>query len=195
MQYYRILFVCKNLKFLSYRPRNYHHNHSTLPVKSASVINITIFNSRHSVSKSSSQPYLNLLYSVAIIKQQLCFFSFQKMLARELIRLTTLISLIIFTNCLGGSPLEIVKQWDLLSYDFPPDWPVNDKTLYNPEQIVATGFEIGDDKIFIANPRLFSGVPATISSVSRDSVGDSPVLKVCFFVSFVLFTRLVFYLR
>lgn len=101
------------------------------------------------------------------------------MLARELIRLTTLISLIIFTNCLGGSPLEIVKQWDLLSYDFPPDWPVNDKTLYNPEQIVATGFEIGDNKIFIANPRLFSGVPATISTVSRDTTGDSPVLKVC----------------
>lgn len=100
------------------------------------------------------------------------------MLSRELIRLTTLMSLIIFANCIGESPLEIVKQWNLLSYNFPTDWPVNDKTLFNPEQIVATGFEIGDNKIFIANPRLFSGVPATISSVSRDSIGDSPVLKV-----------------
>lgn len=56
--------------------------------------------------------------------------------------------------------------------------PVNNKELYNAEQIVTTGFEIGVDRIFLATPRLFSGVPATISSVSRDAIGDSPVLNV-----------------
>jgi hypothetical protein len=76
------------------------------------------------------------------------------------------------------SQLETVKQWNLLTYNFPWDWPVNDKTLYNPEQTVTTGIEVGKDRIFLATPRLFSGVPATLSVISKDSVGDSPVLEV-----------------
>lgn len=97
---------------------------------------------------------------------------------KELITLTTLISLITIVNCVGEPPLEIIKQWNLMNYDFLPSLPSNDKNFYNPEQIVTTGFEIGDNRIFLATPRLFSGVPATISTVSRDAVGDSPVVKV-----------------
>lgn len=100
------------------------------------------------------------------------------MILKQLIRIITLISLIINTNCVGEAPLEIIKQWNVANYDFPRDWPVNDKTLYDPEKIVTTGFEIGKSRIFLATPRLFSGVPATISTVSRDTAGDSPVLKV-----------------
>lgn len=100
------------------------------------------------------------------------------MILKELVRITILISLIIHSNCVGEPPVETIKQWNLVTYDFPHDWPVNNKQFYNAEQIVTTGFEIGDDRIFIATPRLFSGVPATISSVSRDAIGDSPVLKV-----------------
>lgn len=74
--------------------------------------------------------------------------------------------------------LDTVKQWNLLTYDFPWNWPVNDKELNNPEQIVATGFEVSYNRIFIATPRLFSGVPATLSSIPRGSIGDSPVLQV-----------------
>lgn len=97
---------------------------------------------------------------------------------RKFIAITILSSLFISANCVGVPPLETIKQWNLFSYDFPYDWPVNDRDLYNAEQVVATGLEIGTDRIFISTPRLFTGVPATISSVSRDTVGDSPVLKV-----------------
>lgn len=110
-----------------------------------------------------------------------CFFSPSRtnMICRGIVSLTIVISLIINTaNCIGEPPTETVKQWNLVNFDFPYDWPVNDKELYNAEQIVTTGFEIGNNRIFLATPRLFSGVPATISAVSRDSVGDSPVLKV-----------------
>lgn len=100
------------------------------------------------------------------------------MILKELVRITILISLIINTNCVGEPPLETLKQWNLVSYDFPYDWPVNDKDLYNAEQIVVTGLEIGNSRIFLATPRLFSGVPATISTIPRDAAGDSPVLKV-----------------
>lgn len=107
-------------------------------------------------------------------------FSSRNMICKAFITLTIVISLIINTaNCIGEPPMETIKQWTLSNYDFPYNWPVNDKTLYNAEQIVTTGFEIGDNRIFLATPRLFSGVPATISSVSRDAIGDSPVLKVC----------------
>jgi hypothetical protein len=105
-------------------------------------------------------------------------FSFQNMICKAIVSLT-IISLIISTaKCIGEPPLETVKQWSVVNFDFPYDWPVDDKTLYNGEQIVTTGFEIGDDRIFLAQPRLFSGVPATISSIPRDSAGDSPTLKV-----------------
>lgn len=100
------------------------------------------------------------------------------MIVKELVRITILISLIISTSCVGESPLETIKQWNLATFDFPYDWPVNDKTLFNAEQVVTTGLEIGNSRIFVATPRLFSGVPATISAISRDSTGDSPVLKV-----------------
>lgn len=96
----------------------------------------------------------------------------------ELVRLTILVSLVINSLCIGEPPVETIKQWNLVNFDFPYDWPVNDKDLYNGEQIVTTGFEIGRDRIFMATPRLFSGVPATISTVPRDTVGDSPILKV-----------------
>jgi hypothetical protein len=97
---------------------------------------------------------------------------------KELVRVAVVLSLITYSSCVGEPPVETVKQWNLVTFDFPYDWPANDKDLFNPEQIVTTGLEIGSDRIFLATPRLFSGVPATISSVSRDSVGDSPVLKV-----------------
>lgn len=100
------------------------------------------------------------------------------MIFKELVGKTILISTIINTVCFGQPPLETIKQWNVASFDFPYDWPINNKELYNPEQIVTTGFEIGNNRIFIATPRLFSGVPATISAISREPVGDSPVLQV-----------------
>lgn len=93
-------------------------------------------------------------------------------------RLTVLISLIINSNCVGEPPVEAIKQWSLVNFDFPYDWPINDKSLFNAEQVVTTGLEVGDNRIFLATPRLFSGVPATISTVPRGAVGDSPVLQV-----------------
>uniref|UniRef100_A0A1B0CXD0 Putative major royal jelly protein n=1 Tax=Lutzomyia longipalpis TaxID=7200 RepID=A0A1B0CXD0_LUTLO len=77
----------------------------------------------------------------------------------------------------GPPPLETVKMWDLLYYDFPPHWPSSNPDFYNPEQVVATGLEVTHDRIFVATPRLFSGVPATLSSISRIDHGDSPALS------------------
>lgn len=73
--------------------------------------------------------------------------------------------------------METVKQWSFLSYNFPWDYPANDKEFYNPENIVATGIEVGYDRIFVATPRLFSGVPATLSAIPRGTHGDSPALQ------------------
>ncbi|XP_058812459.1 major royal jelly protein 1 [Topomyia yanbarensis] len=73
--------------------------------------------------------------------------------------------------------LETVKQWSLLSYNFPWDYPASNKEFYNAENIVATGIEVGYDRIFIATPRLFTGVPATLSSIPRGNQGDSPALQ------------------
>lgn len=82
-----------------------------------------------------------------------------------------------FSEIANGQNLETIKQWNLFNFNFPWDWPTSDKSLFNPEQIVTTGFEIGNNRIFIATPRLFSGVPATISTVRKDAIGDSPVLE------------------
>lgn len=81
-------------------------------------------------------------------------------------------------NAVSGPHLETIKQWNLFNFNFPWEWPVSDKDLFDPEKIVATGFEIGNNRIFVATPRLFSGVPATLTALRRDTVGDSPVLEV-----------------
>lgn len=78
----------------------------------------------------------------------------------------------------SGPPLETRKQWNVLTYNLPWDFPANDKEFYDPEGVVATGLAVDYDRIFIATPRLFSGVPATISVIPRKEVGDSPVLEV-----------------
>lgn len=78
----------------------------------------------------------------------------------------------------SGPPLEARKQWSVLTYNLPWDFPANDKEFYDPEGVVATGIAVDYGRIFIATPRLFSGVPATLSVIPRKEVGDSPVLEV-----------------
>lgn len=78
--------------------------------------------------------------------------------------------------------LETFKQWNLLNFNFDWSAPVNDKSFFNPEQVVATGIAIHYNRIFIATPRLFSGVPTTLSVISSSHSGDSPVLEVCNFI-------------
>lgn len=78
----------------------------------------------------------------------------------------------------GDSELSTIKQWTTLSYDFPWDWPRENREFYVPEQVVATGIEVFGDRIFFATPRLFSGVPATLSVINKhDDVLSSSVLQ------------------
>lgn len=76
------------------------------------------------------------------------------------------------------SRLGTIKQWSTLSYDFPWDWPRQSREFFVPEQIVATGIEVFGDRIFLATPRLFSGVPATLSVLNKaDDALSSSVLQ------------------
>lgn len=77
----------------------------------------------------------------------------------------------------SGPPLEDVKQWNILTYNLPWDAPGDDKDYYNPLSIVATGIAVDYERLFVATPRLFTGVPATISSIPRKTAGDSPILQ------------------
>lgn len=76
-----------------------------------------------------------------------------------------------------GPPMEDVKQWNVLSYNSPWNPPAGNKDYYIPENVVATGIAIDYDRIFIATPRLFSGVPATLSVISRKDHVASPTLQ------------------
>ncbi|XP_057670187.1 major royal jelly protein 1-like isoform X1 [Diorhabda carinulata] len=73
------------------------------------------------------------------------------------------------------SCLEVLHQWNLLSYDFPPNFNLND---FRPENNVFTGVEVTDDRIFIAVPRLRPGVASTINTIPKYTPkGSSPVLQ------------------
>lgn len=76
------------------------------------------------------------------------------------------------------SAFQTAKQWKLLTYNFPPKSQVNDANFYSPTNVLITGLAIGYDRIFVATPKLFSGVSATVSSVPKAGFGDSPVLQV-----------------
>lgn len=79
-----------------------------------------------------------------------------------------------------GAFLETVKQWNLLTYNFQWDAPSDNRNYFNPENVVATGIAIDRNRIFVATPKLYSGVPATLSTIPRGNFGDSPVLRVSF---------------
>lgn len=90
----------------------------------------------------------------------------------------------LFVFCLcwaaASASLEIVNQWNLLQFDFPPDPVLLEK--FQPENTVPTGLEIGWDKLYLGIPRLRAGVPATLAWVPRSlPPGVSPVLQVGLF--------------
>lgn len=105
----------------------------------------------------------------------------------KMTRISIKIAFIAICHCLvatGGfhyqddSQLVTIKQWTTLSFDFPWDWPRSNREFFAPDQVVATGIEVFQDRIFVATPRLFSGVPATLSVISRDDdVLTSSVLQ------------------
>lgn len=80
----------------------------------------------------------------------------------------------------ASATLEVVNQWNLLQFDFPPDPVLLEK--FQPENTVPTGLEIGWDRLYLGIPRLRAGVPATLAWVPRSlPPGVSPVLQVFFY--------------
>lgn len=78
---------------------------------------------------------------------------------------------------LTSATLEVVNQWSLMQFDFPPDPVLLEK--FQPENTVPTGLEIGWDRLYLGIPRLRAGVPATLAWVPRSlPPGVSPVLQV-----------------
>lgn len=80
--------------------------------------------------------------------------------------------------------LQTYKEWNVIRYNLPWGYP----SRFNiPENIVATGIAIDYDRIFIATPRLLSGVPSTLSTISRKTIGDSPILEVIIYCIVYIF--------
>lgn len=117
--------------------------------------------------------YSKSCFEFQLILFYLFFFQITKMFFKYLL----IPILVICQRINANPPLETVKQWNLLTYNFPYDWPSANSDFYNPENVVATGIDVGHQRIFISTPRLFSGVPATLSTISRNGFGDSPVLQ------------------
>ncbi|KAL1452806.1 hypothetical protein WDU94_007001 [Cyamophila willieti] len=69
----------------------------------------------------------------------------------------------------ASAELEIVNQWNLLSYDIPYGFPTHKD--FNPENTMSTGFEVGWERVFITTPRLRPGNPSTLGWFPR-SKGD-----------------------
>lgn len=72
-------------------------------------------------------------------------------------------------NWIGSGQCEqlgIIAQWQLLDFALPYDPSYLNK--YRPENVVPTGIEAADHRIFIATPRLRAGVPATLSTIPRN---------------------------
>ncbi|CAG9812798.1 unnamed protein product [Phaedon cochleariae] len=75
----------------------------------------------------------------------------------------------------GLQQLDVINQWNLLDFDLPYHYDYRD---YRAENTLFTGLEVTDDRLFLATPRLRAGVPATLSTVPRNTPpGSSPVLR------------------
>ncbi|KAK7870495.1 hypothetical protein R5R35_002901 [Gryllus longicercus] len=75
----------------------------------------------------------------------------------------------------AGADLEVLYQWNYLTYALPKDFPADG---YIPENNVFTGLEVGWNRIFVAMPRLRPGVAATLAWLPKDGpLGSSPQLQ------------------
>ncbi|XP_060523187.1 uncharacterized protein LOC132700084 [Cylas formicarius] len=87
----------------------------------------------------------------------------------------TIQSGLLLSVCVLGSvslDIEVVNQWSLLEFQPPYGYGARD---FRPENTVFTGLEITPTRIFIATPRLRAGIPATLSTIPRNSPpGSSP---------------------
>ncbi|KAG8239937.1 hypothetical protein J437_LFUL019461 [Ladona fulva] len=73
----------------------------------------------------------------------------------------------------GHSPLQEIFQYNQLSYNIPLGAQF-ENGAYDPSRNVFTGLEVTHDRIFLAVPRLYPGVPSTISYVPRAAIGVIP---------------------
>lgn len=73
--------------------------------------------------------------------------------------------------------LQVQKQWKLLGYNFQSVASASDMNFYNPNNVLITGIAVTKDRIFVATPKLFSGVSSTVSWVPKGPIGDSPLLQ------------------
>lgn len=95
--------------------------------------------------------------------------------------------ILILVVCLAvaRASLEVVNQWSLLQFDFPPDPVLLEK--FRPENTVPAGLEVGWDRIYIGIPRLRAGVPASLAWIPRSlPPGVSPVLQVLVLLYYML---------
>ncbi|XP_039289949.1 protein yellow [Nilaparvata lugens] len=77
-----------------------------------------------------------------------------------------------------SAEIEVVKQWPLLTFDTPFNYPRNEE--YTPQRTVFTGFEVGWDKIYLSLPRFQAGAPASLGWVprkSRSTADQSPPIQ------------------
>jgi hypothetical protein len=89
--------------------------------------------------------------------------------------------------------LETIAQWQLMNFAFPYDPAFH--MQFEPENVVPTGIEVGWHRIFIAMPRLRSGVPATIAYIPRDIPLGSTGLQLQVHPSHHSFIRIGLYTR
>ncbi|KAF7995921.1 hypothetical protein HCN44_007028 [Aphidius gifuensis] len=78
---------------------------------------------------------------------------------------------IVEINTIKSENLETIAEWKLLDFNLPYDEEFMNN--YNRNNIVPTGIEVSWNKIFIATPRLKSGVPSTISFISRNKKSNN----------------------
>ncbi|XP_030751655.1 protein yellow [Sitophilus oryzae] len=83
--------------------------------------------------------------------------------------------LLLFTFCIwsiSGLQLEVINQWNFLQFTPPYGFSASN---FKPENTLFTGLEVTPDRIFIAQPRLRTGIPATLATIPRNTPpGSSP---------------------
>lgn len=74
--------------------------------------------------------------------------------------------------------VEVTKEWKTFTFNFLPHAPIQDDNFFNPLNILATGIAFHKDRIFLATPKLFSGVPSTVNWIPKVDFEQSPILRV-----------------
>lgn len=86
-----------------------------------------------------------------------------------------LIAALVVATCAANNNLKTKYEWRLMDFNYETaadrQFAINNGTFI-PENVIPTGIDVHENRLFIALPRLKTGVPASLATINMNGKID-----------------------